>query len=127
MAGLSRIEVVLYRESTGEVPLLSWLGSIPVRARDACLVRLQLLEEYGRELRRPHADFLRDGIYELRARRDGVNYRMLYFFCGRQVVVVSHGVIKQRATVPPREIERAIARMISFRRHAEVHSFRGGI
>jgi hypothetical protein len=33
-----------------------------------CRERIRRLAELGYELRRPHADFLRDGIYELRAK-----------------------------------------------------------
>ena len=65
--------------------------------------------ELGHELRRPEADFLRDGIYELRASYQGVHYRMLYFFAGKAVVVVSHGLTKERF-VPAREIDLAIRR-----------------
>jgi serine protease Do len=46
---------------------------------------------------------------ELRTKHAGVNYRMLYFFVGTAVVVVSHGIKKERA-VPPREIDRALRR-----------------
>lgn len=63
----------------------------------------------GHELRRPEADFLRDGIYELRASYQGVHYRMLYFFRGKAVVVVSHGLTKERE-VPSREIGPAVER-----------------
>ena len=52
---------------------------------------------------------MRDGIYELRASYQGVHYRMLYFFAGKAVVVVTHGVTKERE-VPPREIEQAVER-----------------
>jgi hypothetical protein len=38
----------------------------------------------GHELRRPEADFLRDGIYELRASLGGVHHRILYFFLPRR-------------------------------------------
>jgi len=38
------------------------------------------LAEKGFDMRRPHADLLRDGIYELQASCAGVNYRLLYFF-----------------------------------------------
>ena len=122
---MAHTEVILYREDDGCVPLLAWLESLPRRARDDCLERLRLLEQLGYELRRPHAEYLRDGIYELRAKRQGVNYRMLYFFYGRSAIVVSHGVIKQQAHVPEREIERAIKRETEFRRNPSGHSFRG--
>ena len=74
----------------------------------------------GHELRRPHADMLRDGIYELRARRGHVNYRMLYFFHGRDVAVVAHGLIKEKA-VPPADIERAIERKRRYEQNPEKH------
>ncbi|MEH1871881.1 type II toxin-antitoxin system RelE/ParE family toxin [Nostoc sp.] len=41
---------------------------------------MEQLAEYGFELRRPAADLLRDGIYELRAKHVRVQYRILYFF-----------------------------------------------
>jgi hypothetical protein len=39
----------------------------------------------------------------------GVHYRMLYFFAGKAVVVLSHGLTKERA-VSPKEIDTAIKR-----------------
>jgi phage-related protein len=57
----------------------------------------------------PEADFLRDGIHELRASYQGFHYRMLYFFAGKSVVVVSHGLTKERE-VPPKEIDLAVKR-----------------
>ena len=116
-------QVIFFREGD-EVPLLAWFETIPQRGRDDCIARLRLLEELGHELRRPHADYLHDGIYELRAKREGVNYRMFYFFHGRKAVVVSHGVVKQRAEVPARDIDRAAERMTRFRAEPESHTFR---
>jgi phage-related protein len=66
-------------------------------------------------MRRPLADYLTNGIYELRAKRRGVNYRMLYFFHGSRAVVVSHGFVKQRSRVPGSEIRRARDRMARFK------------
>jgi phage-related protein len=87
---------------------------LPARAQDKCTVRIERLAELGHELRRPEADFLRDGIYELRAKHRGVNYRMLYFFHGRIAAVVSHGFAKQRAKVPAKEIKLALKRKERF-------------
>ena len=82
-----------------------------------------MLKQQGHELRRPIADFLRDGIYELRPSFQGVHYRILYFFSGRNVVVVSHGIVKE-AEVPEIEIDRAIQRRQSFEADPETHSYR---
>jgi hypothetical protein len=70
---------VFYREYDGTVPLVPWLRSIPQKAADKCIARLRRLAAMGYELRRPEADLLRDGIYELRIGFQGINYRMLYF------------------------------------------------
>jgi phage-related protein len=67
----------------------------------------------GHELRRPEADLPRDGIYELRASLQGVHHRILYFFHGDVVAVVSHGLIKERS-VPSKEIDHAIERKKRF-------------
>jgi len=88
-----------------------------------CTERIDRLGELGHELRRPEADFLRDGIYELRASYQGVHYRMLYFFAGKAVVVVSHGLTKERE-VPPREIDLAIERKKKVEGNFEQFTFR---
>ncbi|MGA2609867.1 MAG: type II toxin-antitoxin system RelE/ParE family toxin [Terriglobia bacterium] len=88
-----------------------------------CLVRLKRLEDLGHELRRPEADYLRDGIYDLRASYQGVHYRMLYFFHGRSVVVLTHGVVKERE-VPAKEIDRAIRAKDAFVRDPSTHTFK---
>ena len=107
---MAQTEVLFYRElKEDSVPFLKWLEGLPVKVQAKCAERIDRLGELGHELRRPEADFLRDGIYELRASYQGVHYRMLYFFAGKAVVVVSHGLTKKRE-VPPREIDRALRR-----------------
>lgn len=62
-------EVLLYQEDDGTIPVLDWLRELRRKKRPAfekCLFLLHLLEEFGHELRRPRADLLRDGVYELR-------------------------------------------------------------
>ncbi len=98
-----------------------WLDSIARKAQAKCLVKLGRLEEFGHELRRPEADYLRDGLYELRVRLQGVNYRMLYCFHGRTAVVISHGLVKQKK-VPAKEINLAIARKRLFEADPKAHS-----
>src|SRR3984957_15607653 len=106
---MPKTTVVFYREDDGMAPILEWFDSLPEKALDKCTVRIERLRSLGHELRRPEADFLRDGIYELRIGHQGVNYRMLYFFHHNIAAVVSHGFAKERL-VPPAEIDRAIRR-----------------
>lgn len=120
------VEVIFFQEAEGKTPpLIEWLDDLPQKARIKCLARLKRLEDLGHELRRPEADFLRDGIYELRASYQGVHFRMLYFFHGRSVVVLTHGVVKEQE-VPTREIDRAIRTMGAFERNPRAHTFTPG-
>ncbi len=119
---MPKTKVVLFRTEKGEVPILDWLDGLDEKPRAKCLVRLERLEAEGHALRRPEADVLRDGIYELRAAHSGINYRMLYFFHGRQAVVVSHGIIKQRADVTSKEIDLAIKRKEAFTKDPDAHT-----
>jgi len=116
-------EVFYFQESGGDVPLLQWFDALPRRAVIKCLARLERLEQLGHELRRPEADYLRDQVYELRASYQGVHYRMLYFFRGRAVVVISHGLAKERA-VPVREIDLAVKRKLQVEGNPKFHMFK---
>jgi hypothetical protein len=117
-----RSDLIFYREGD-EVPILDWLKEAAPKIQDKCLAYLGQLETHGYELRRPLADFLRDNIYELRPSYHGVHYRILYFFSGKNVVVVSHG-LKKEGEVPVVEIKRAIERKRKFEANPKAHTFR---
>jgi phage-related protein len=119
-------EVIFFQEATGKTPpLVEWLDDLPPKAQLKCLARLKRLEDLGHELRRPEADYLRDGVYELRASYQAIHHRMLYFFHGRRAVVVSHGLVKERE-VPAREIDRAIRAKAAFEANPAAHTFKPG-
>jgi len=117
--------IVFYKGEDGEVPVLVWLRALHRRDRRAyaaCIARIQRLAAIGHALRRPEADYLRDGIYELRVRRGRVQYRILYFFHGQRLAVLAHALTKE-GQVPPADIERAIRRKAAFAPDPEKHSY----
>lgn len=115
--------VLFYREADGTVPLREWILGLNTRAQERCFSPLRRLEVLGHEIRRPTADYLRDGIYELRVRHGRVNLRMLYFFQGTAAVVVSHGLTKE-GEIPPSEIARAVVRKGCFKSNPAKHGVR---
>jgi len=114
--------VVLYREEDGSCPFLDWFNELPAKVQDKCYLRLERLREMGHELRRPEADLLRDGIYELRVSQQGVHHRILYFFHRAIAAVISHGLVKERV-VPPNEINRAVERKKRFVANPPRHTY----
>jgi phage-related protein len=107
-------------EDDGRIPLLEWLLELDPRTRKKADARIKRLKAWGHELRRPIADFLRDGIYELRMNHGKVQYRILYFFQGTSIVVLSHA-LRKTDIVPPREIEKAMERKEKFERDPGGH------
>jgi hypothetical protein len=62
---MPQAEIRVFRDDGGESPLLQWLDKLRLREPKAyvkCLARILDLSRAGSELRRPHADYLRDGI-----------------------------------------------------------------
>ena len=123
---MPQTELIFFQDDDGSVPVRDWLLELQGKNRRAfakCVDKIGLLSEQGHELRRPHADMLRDGVYELRARSGNVNYRILYFFHGQNVAVLAHSLTKE-SKVPTKDIERAIRRMEEFEKDPDGHSYR---
>jgi len=121
---MPKTKLRLFRDSDGSVPVIDWLTETRKRNRKAfakCIHLLDLLGQFGHELRRPRADFLRDGVYELRTEVGGVNYRILYGFVGKQIALVSHGITKGKK-VPNFEIDRAKVRLAIYRKDPDRYS-----
>ena len=118
-------QIMFYKDDTGRVPALEWLQDLRHQDRRGftkCMARIHRLAELGHELRRPEADFLRDGIYELRARQGHINYRMLYFFHGRTVAILCHALTKEDKVLDA-DIDRAIRSKRAFERDPEGRSY----
>ena len=125
---MPNIEIIFYREAQ-EIPVLDWLDELQIqhpRAYAKCVAQIQLLAHFGHELRRPLSDYLDEGIYELRIRRGHVNYRILYFFHGRYIGVLTHCLTKE-GRVPPQDLKRAIERKRNFEADPDLHTYEGGL
>ncbi len=126
---MPQTRLLFFQDADGTAPVWEWLRDLREgnpKAYAKCLVRIRRLAESGHELRRPEADLLRDGIYELRARLGTVNYRILYFFHGRNVAVLAHAITKED-DIPVVEINRAVARKRAFIASPVAHTFIGDI
>jgi phage-related protein len=126
---MPQTRLLFFRNADGSAPAWDWLRDLRVKNPKAyakCAVRIKRLAEMGHELRRPEADFLQDGIYELRAKSGTVNYRILYFFHGRDVAVLAHAITKENE-IPAIEIKRALERKRTFVANPATHTFIGDV
>jgi phage-related protein len=70
---------------------------------------IDLLQQRGHELRRPHTERLRKDICELRIHGEVGQIRLLYFLFDGAKIVITHGFVKKGNAVPPGEIDKAEA------------------
>ena len=75
------VEVVYYQEDDETVPMREWMDSLRSQSkhRAKCIEWIGLLRDNGHDLRRPIAEYLRDGIYELRPRFQKTQYPIVVF------------------------------------------------
>ncbi len=119
------VQIVLYQEADGTCPVVEFLHEVPERVRAQARERLALLAERGHQLRRPHAAYLEDGIYELLWHTGRVQYRILYFFHGRTAAILAHAITKENV-VPPADLNRAKRRKTNFHADPTSHTYLGG-
>jgi len=120
-------DVVFYKDRSGAVPVLAWLDELQSTDRIGwanCVARIERLAEVGHQLRRPEAEYLRDGILELRAKHGHVQYRLLYFFFGKNVAVLAHSIVKEGSAMPAMDIERALRRKAEVEKNSKLHTFK---
>ena len=99
-------EVLFYRSPRGECFAEGFLDGLPAKVRGKILRWIEALETHGPNLPRPYADVVRGKIRELRIVFGSNQYRLFYFFAGKQIVV-THGFQKKTGPVPAQELERA--------------------
>ena len=98
--------IIYCDKQTNPCPVTDFIDGLAPKHQIKIIRFLSLLEEMGPTLPRPYADFLRDGIHELRIKLSGDQIRMLYFFCFRKFIVLYIAFIKNRRQVPETLIER---------------------
>ena len=106
-------QVLFYKSQGGRCPTEDFLDTLPVKIRAKVTKWLEKLEEFGPVLPRPYADIVRDKIRELRVIFASTQYRLLYFFYGKYIVI-THGFIKKTDGVPDNEIKKAQNMMRDF-------------
>ena len=126
MTSVPQAQVIFYQDENSTAPVLEWLKVLIKKDRKGyanCVARIQQLASAGYELRRPAADYLRDGIYELRAKHIHIQYRILYFFDGQNIAILAHAISKDTDQVPSVDIDRAIRRKRQFEENPNVHTY----
>jgi phage-related protein len=99
--------MIFYRNASGKCPIEEFVEDLPSEDAKEVVATIAALRELGNKARRPLADYLEDGIYELRARRFKKQFRVLYTFAGSQTILLLTGFVKKTKSVPAQRIKDA--------------------
>lgn len=104
---INKWKIIYYENKNLESEILNFIEKLKTNEQAKLFSWLSLLEERGPELPRPYSDILIDGIHELRIKLKGNQVRILYFFCFKDYIILTHAFIKHTDKVPKNEIEKA--------------------
>lgn len=98
--------IYFYVDQHGRRPVKEFINALSQKEQAKVIAYLEELKAQGHNMRRPMADYLRDGIYELRPKYD----RIFYFFYMRDKVVLVHAIRKLALRVPETDLALCIKR-----------------
>jgi len=104
---INKWKIIFYESDDGQSEVENFINSRSQSNRAKIYALLSFLEEKGPTLPRPYADFLQDGIHELRLKLSGNQVRILYFFCYKDFIILTNSFIKNTNKVPISEIKKA--------------------
>jgi phage-related protein len=123
---MSKWQVFYYPKQDGSRPVEEYIDALSENEQSKTLAFIGMLKEKGPHLARPYADFLVDGIHELRIKLTGTQTRILYFFCYQDTVILTNVFEKHTVQVPVSEINLAKERRADFLARFSENNIRSG-
>lgn len=108
--------ITYYETERGQKPIEEFIDSLDETMQVKVFRQINLLKEYGHELREPHSSSVGKGIHELRIIESGNIVRILYFFRIGKSIVLTNGLIKKTQKLPASVLKLAELYMIDYKR-----------
>lgn len=105
---------LFYESADGRKPTEEFIESLDQETQDKFIIKQQLLQDFGPQLRYPHTDYLGEGLFELRFKGKEGQIRVLFFFFCEKRIIFTHGFIKKTQKMPRKEIGLAQKRRKDF-------------
>ena len=104
---MNEFKAEFYTKEDGSKPAKDFMLSQNSKMRAKLFGLVDILEQYGNQLREPYSKSLEDGIFELRAKVGTDISRVLYFFYYEGRIILTHGFVKKTQKTPVSEIKKA--------------------
>ena len=95
-----------FADDRGNSPVREFIDELPLDEQAKVFAYINELKKQGHNLRRPLADYVKDGIYELRPKAN----RLFYFFFLKENVVFVHAIKKKTNGIPEKDIALSLKR-----------------
>ncbi len=104
--------LLFFKTDNGIIPAKEFLNGLNNVKLLAKMIReLELLEEFGIELKKPHIQVIKDvkkgNIYELRAHHSTNIARIFFFYIKGNKIILLHGIVKKQNKTPKNAIIKA--------------------
>ena len=103
-----------YYAESGRSSAKDFVESLNFKTQQKFFYVVELLEEFGPLLPKPHAKYIGDDIFELRIKGLEGAVRVLYFFFHQDSAILTNGFIKKTNKTPSKEKAVAIERRKTF-------------
>jgi len=93
--------IYYFVDKDGSKPVKEFIDSLADKEQAKIYAYIAELKKQGNNLRRPMADYVKDGIYELRPRDN----RVFYFFYLRDRAILVHAIKKHVNKIPEQALK----------------------
>lgn len=104
---MEQFNVEFYEKENGEEPAKDFLLSQNNKMRAKLVGLIDILGQYGNQLREPYSKHLDDGIFEIRGKVGTDITRILYFFYYEGRIILTNGFVKKTQETPKQQIKLA--------------------
>lgn len=96
-----------YRLENGRAPVEEFIDSLDRKMQAKAIATIDILSEFGNQLREPYSKSVGDGLFELRIKFSSDITRIFYFFVVDNKIILTNGFVKKTMKTPTAEIELA--------------------
>ena len=107
-------DLYYFIDERGNNPVKEFIDSLPSKEQTKVLAYMVELLHCGHQLRRPMADYLGEGIYELRPKNNRIFY---FFFMRRNSAVMVHAMKKKTNKIPEEDLRLCLKRKNQVEEH----------
>lgn len=104
---MSEFKAEFYKTKDGSKPAREFILSQETKMKAKLFGLVDMLEQYGNQLREPYSKSLGEGIFEIRAKVGTDITRVLYFFYYEGRIILTNGFVKKTQETPQNEIKKA--------------------